>query len=284
MKIKFICDSAADIPQETAASLGIRIVPQTFTFDGETYLKDRVDMPMKEFFDRMRTSPSLPKTSQVTVDAWKQAFLEELPNCDSIIVTTMASVSSGTYQSAVLAKELVLEEQPNADITVVDSMSMSYVYGKSVIECAKLALEGKQKDELVLKIKEITEHSFVYFLVEDLKYLKMGGRINTATLVAANLMDIKPVLSIRDGVVVGTEKIRAGKALYTKFLQLYDKKGIDLKGKDIYIIHSLDPQKLDEFHKMADEHFSPSSITDIELGSTIGAHAGPGLCGILYTN
>ena len=282
-KIKIICDSAADIPKETAEKFGIRVMPLWYTFDGENYMADGIDMTNKEFFDKMRTEKSLPKTSQVTAPQWEEAFREELEGgADEILCFTMSSAASGTCQSANIAKNEVLADFPDADITIVDSMALSFTYGLAITKVAPMVNEGKSGSEIIEEYNRIMSKMVYFFLVEDLEYLKKGGRINLATLTLANIMDIKPILTLRDGLVVSCDKIRGGKRLYDKFMQMYKDKGYMLEGKDIYVVHSLEDERAEAFCEAANAAFNPSKINVIELGPTIGSHAGPGLSAIVY--
>lgn len=281
-KVKIICDSAADIPRADAEKLNIRVLPLWFTFDGENYLRDGVDMSNREFFDKMRADKAIPKTSQITADEWEKAIREEMDSYDSVVCITMSSAASGTCQSANIAKNEILSSEPDRDITVIDSMMLSFPYGIAIMSAAEKALLGEDRDAVISEFKRVSEKAEYFFLVEDLTYLKKGGRINLATLAIANIMDIKPVLTVRDGLVVSCDKLRGGKKLYDKFMQMYKDKGHILTGKDIYIDHSLTEDKLSEFTLAAEKAFEPSSIKTVELGATIGSHAGPGLSAVIY--
>lgn len=281
-KIKIICDSAADIPAEIAKELDIRVMPLWYTFDGENYLADGIDLTKKEFFNKMREEKTVPKTSQVTAPQWEEAFREELESNDSILCFTMSSAASGTCQSANIAKNEILADNPDADITIVDSMALSFTYGLAITKIAPMIGEGKSVGEIVDEFNRIMSKMVYFFLVENLEYLKKGGRINLATLTLANIMDIKPILTIRDGLVVSCDKIRGGKRLYDKFMQMYKDKGHMLEGKEFYVVHSLADDRLEAFTEAANAAFNPSSVNVVELGATIGSHAGPGLSAIVY--
>ena len=282
-KIKIICDSAADIPKDIAEKFDIRVLPLWYTFDGENYMGDGVELTNKEFFEKMKNEKNFPRTSQVTAPQWEEAFREELEKgADSILCFTMSSAASGTCQSANIAKNEILSENPDADITIVDSMALSFTYGLAITKVAPMVEEGKSVSEIVEEYNRIMSKMVYFFLVEDLEYLKKGGRINLATLTLANIMDIKPILTIRDGLVVSCDKIRGGKKLYDKFMQMYKDKGHILEGKDIYVVHSLYDERLDAFCGAAEFAFGPASIKTVELGATIGAHGGPGLSAIVY--
>lgn len=113
-KVKIICDSAADIPRADAEKLNIRVLPLWFTFDGENYLRDGVDMSSREFFDKMRAEKIVPKTSQITADEWEKAIREEMDSYDSVVCFTMSSAASGTCQSANIAKTRYYQSSPIA--------------------------------------------------------------------------------------------------------------------------------------------------------------------------
>ncbi len=281
-KVKIICDSAADIPTKDAQMLNIKVMPLWFTFDGENYLRDGIDMTSDEFFDKMKNEKIMPKTSQVTSEEWEKAIREALVSYESVICITMSSAASGTCQSANIAKNEILAEDPSKDITVIDSMCLSYPYGLAISKAAEKALMGESKEVVIAEFERVLKKAEYFFLVEDLEYLKKGGRINLATLTIANIMDIKPILTIRDGLVVSCDKIRGGKRLYDKFMQMYKDKGHILSGKDIYVVHSLSEDRLTEFIGAAEEAFVPNSVKVVRLGATIGAHAGPGLSAIAY--
>lgn len=281
-KVKLICDSAADIPAENVARLGIRVLPLWFTFDGETYLRDGVDMTREAFFEKMRESGIVPKTSQVTAPEWEDAIRDALKEAEAVVCITMSSKASGTCQSANIAKNEILADHPEADITILDSMSLSYPYGFAVEKAAECAISGGDSAAVVKTFETVLAKMEYFFLVENLEYLKKGGRINMATLVLSNIMDIKPVLTIDDGLVVSCDKIRGGKKLYDKFMQMYKDKGHLLIGKELCVIHSLTPDRLEEFCMAAEEAFHPSAIQVVELGATIGSHAGPGLSALMY--
>lgn len=144
-----------------------------------------------------------------------------------------------------------------------------------------MAAGGAGKDEIIAHIKHRLENHDVYFLVDTLKWLQKGGRINMATVLVANLMDIHPLLCIRGGLVAGTDKIRGSKNLLKKFFKHYEAQGIDLHGKDLVFIHSLPAERAAGVKAEMQAYFSPKSITEVTLGATIGAHAGPGLTGLL---
>ena len=283
-KIKIITDSGSDITWETAEKLGIRMLPISFTFDGETYYREGLDMDKEEFYRILsdKNSP-VPKTAQVTPIQFLDAYNEEYDNgYDTLIVVTISSKGSGMYQNAVMTAREVMEER-GGEIIVIDTLGYSCFYGGAVIHAAKMLAEGKDKDEIVSYIKEATESMKAYFLVEDLLHLKKGGRINTATLVIANMLDIKPVLAIKEGLVVQDGKLRGSKRLMKKLVDKAKTDGYDLTGKQIYVVNTACQDMANELSEELSAAFSDVTFTKFRLGSVIGCHGGPGLVGFVFS-
>ena len=284
-KIKIITDSGSDISRETADKLGIRLLPISFTFDGETYYREGLDMGKEEFYQKLSQKDSpVPKTAQVTPIQFIDAYNEEYDNgYDTLIVVSISSKGSGMYQNAVMSAQEVMDER-GGEIIVVDTLGYSCFYGGAVIHAAKMLGEGKSKDEIVSYLKDATSSMKAYFLVDDLLHLKKGGRINAATLVIANMLDIKPVLAVKDGLVVQDGKLRGSKRLYKKLVDKAKTDGCDLSGKSIYLVNTACPDSAKELQTELEEAFSDVKFIPLQLGSVIGCHGGPGLVGFAFSD
>ncbi|MGE4283501.1 MAG: DegV family protein, partial [Clostridia bacterium] len=246
-------------------------------FGDESY-RDGYDLTSLQFFDKLRNSDVMPTTSQVTPAAFEEVFKREIQDHDSIICITLSSKASGTYQSAVLAKNSV----EHAHIEVIDSMSLSLGCGMVVIEAAKMAQEGKPKEEIVQHITDLLDRIEIYFIVDTLEYLKKGGRINLATAVIGNILNIKPVLGVREGLVVPIDKIRGSKKVIPKMIELMKMKGVHLSDEIVGLAHGAIPDKILEIKEAIETEFHPKGFIITEVGSVIGAHAGPGILGIFF--
>lgn len=283
-KIKIITDSGSDITWETAEKLGIRMLPISFTFDGETYYREGLDMNKDEFYSRLvdKNAP-VPKTAQVTPVQFLDAYNEEYDNgYDTLIVVTISSAGSGMYQNAVMSAQEVMDER-GGEIIVIDTLGYSCLYGGAVIHAAKMLADGKGKDEIVSYIKEAVGSMKAYFLVEDLLHLKKGGRINAATLVIANMLDIKPVLAIKEGLVVQDGKLRGSKRLMKKLVDKAKTDGYDLSGKRAYVVHTACPEVAKELSEELSAAFENIRFTELRVGSVIGCHGGSGLVGFVFS-
>ena len=283
-KIKLITDSGSDISVETAEKLNISMLPISFTFDGETYYREGLDMGKEEFYEKLSDKDApVPKTAQVTpiqfIDAYNEAYDQ---GYDTLIVVTISSKGSGMYQNAVMSAQEVMDER-GGEIIVIDTLGYSCFYGGAVIKAAKMLAEGKGKDEIVSYITEATRSMKAYFLVDDLLHLKKGGRINTATLVLANMLDIKPVLAIKDGVVVQDGKLRGNKRVMKKLVEKAKDDGYDLSGRSVYVVNTACNDKADELKEELSSAFPEVKFIELRLGAVIGCHGGPGLVGFVFS-
>lgn len=283
-KIKIITDSGSDITWEVADKLGIRMLPISFTFDGETYYREGIDIQKEEFYNKLSEKDApVPKTAQVTPIQFIDAYNEEYDNSyDTLIVVTISSKGSGMYQNAVMSAQEVMDER-GGEIIVIDSMGYSCLYGGAVIHAAKMLAEGKEKDEIVSYLKDAVQSMKAYFLVDDLLHLKKGGRINSATLVIANMLDIKPILAIKEGLVVQDGMLRGSKRLMKKLVNKAKTDGYDLSGKSIYVVNSASPENAQELLEELKAVFSDINIIELRLGPVIGCHGGPGLAGFVFS-
>jgi len=284
-KIKLITDSGSDISTGIAQKLNIRILPISFTFDGENYYREGLDMGKEEFYEKLsdKNSP-VPKTAQVTPVQYLDAYNEEYDNgYDTLIVVTISSKGSGMYQNAVMTAREVMDER-GGEIIVIDTLGYSCFYGGAVIEAAKLLEQGKSKDEIVTYITDATKSMKAYFLVDDLLHLKKGGRINTATLVLANMLDIKPVLAVKDGLVVQDGKLRGSKRVIKKLVEKAKTDGYNLTDKSVFVVYTACKDKALELKEELASAFPEIKFIELRLGAIIGCHGGPGLIGFAFSD
>ncbi len=283
-KIKIITDSGSDISWEKAKELGIRMLPISFSFDGETYYRQGLDMSIDEYYTKLKESSVIPKTAQVTPIEYTDAFNEEYDNgYDTLIVVTISSKGSGMYQNAVLSAREVMEER-GGEIIVIDSHGFSCMYGPAVIHSAHMLHEGKSKEEIVAYLEDVFATMQTYFLVGDLAHLKKGGRINTATLVVANMLDIKPVLTVKDGIVVQKDKLRGNKRILKKLVKNVEEDSFDLSEKTVILAYTADNSQIEELKGEISEVFENVKFIDFKIGSVVGSHIGPELAGIVFSD
>ena len=282
-KIRIITDSGSDITPKRAEELGIRLIPISFTFDGEKYYRSGIDMPLEEFYERLSDSSVIPKTTQVSPVEMEDVFNEELDSgYDTLIYVSISSNGSGMYQNAVLTAREVMENR-GGEIIVVDSQGFTCIYGAPVIHAAKMVSAGESKEAVLDYLNDAFSTMRSLFLVGDLKHLKKGGRINTATLLLANMLDIKPVLTVSGGLVVQKDKLRGNKRHLRKLVALAADEGVDLSNRSAIIVHTLQPEKRDELKAELEEKFPGVRVYECPIGTIIGSHGGGDLVGFVYS-
>ena len=194
MGIKVITDSICDVPKNYADRYGIRVMPLTVHFGNISYV-DGIDLTLEEFLEKLEKAEALPTTSQVTPGDFFEAYKEEIAAGNKVISIHASSHLSGTYNSAVIAKE----QMAGADIHVIDTMGISLGAGLLAIKAVRLAEEGMEAEDIVKQI-EVSKQKMKYILVLDtLKYLQKGGRISLSAAMLGSILSIKPILTVVNG-------------------------------------------------------------------------------------
>ncbi|MFQ3543862.1 DegV family protein [Halobacillus rhizosphaerae] len=282
MKVKILCDSASDLSQEDLEQFGIDMVPLRVTLQGEEY-EDGITISPKEVYDAMREGAA-PKTSQVSPQAFRDAFINYAKNEQPFVYFAFSSGLSGTYQTAKMVEQEVKDEYPNAKFEVRDTKAASLGYGLVILRIAELAAEGASLKEIVDTGTYHAEHMEHIFTVDNLEYLYRGGRVSRTSAFVGSLLKIKPLLHMEDGNLVPLEKIRGSKKVFKRMIEVMAERGTDLQNQRIAISHA-DARDTAEY--VADLIRSEFTVKDIHIdmvGSTIGAHAGPGTIALFFLN
>ena len=275
--IEIITDSTCDLTSVQAETLGVRVLPLTVQF-GEASFRDGVDLSNAEFYERLRNAQTLPTTSQINPDAFVSAFQAALDRGNQVVAIVVSSELSGTFQSAVIAKEMLNSE----DIFVVDSRQVALSLNLLVTEAARLRDEGKSAAEIAKAATELREKIRLYAVVDTLKYLKMGGRISAATAVVGGVLGITPIVAVKDGKVESAGKTRGRKAGVQWIRQQANSEELDFS-RPLALGHTGCVEALDAVA----EGFSGlmpkfTSVFSCEIGAVVGTHAGPGAAGVAY--
>lgn len=275
--IELITDSTSDISQEEAAKLGVRVLPLTVNF-GEESFRDGIDITNADFYQRLRAAETLPTTSQINPDAFVTVFQEVLDRGNQAVCIFISSELSGTYQSAVIAKEMLGSD----DIFVIDSRHVAISLSLLVCEAVRLRDKGLMAAELAGEISALREKLRLYAVVDTLKYLKMGGRISAATAVVGGVLGITPIIAIQDGKVESAGKSRGRKAGIQWIYDRVAEEGIDLS-RPVGFVHTDCPEALEAMEAVfADTAAQVPAVYRKEIGAAVGTHAGPGAAGIGY--
>lgn len=272
-KIKIICESISDLPIKIE---DVDVLPITIIFEGKEY-KAGVDLDTDEFYKKLRNSSSMPTTSQVTYAVFKEAFEKYVSEGYKVLYLAGSSAASGTYQSAVIAKN----DLGSDDIYIFDTFSLSAGAGILVYEAYNMVQEGKYIDYIIETLEKYKEKVHLFFSVDSLDYLQKGGRISGATATIGNLLNIKPILNIEDGLVKQKSKVRGSKKIMpTLIKELKDSINGDFSEKIVYVGYGDDITLRDEFVKKVKEELSPKEVFVFQIGSCIASHSGPDVLGL----
>ena len=201
-KIKIITDSSCDLNKDIIEKYNINIVPLNVSFGEDTYIDGELDK--SEFYERMRNSKELPKTSCPSPDKFMQSYEGD----EDVIIFTIASALSGTYSAALLAKNMMLEENPNKKIAVIDTETGSIAQGQFIIKAAKLVEEGKTFEEVIDEIEKLKKDKFFYGSLETLENAIKGGRVNPLAGKLINALNMKVIIKVGDGEVKPIDSAR----------------------------------------------------------------------------
>jgi DegV family protein with EDD domain len=277
MGIKIITDSICDVPKEYVERYNIRVIPLTVHFGDESF-KDGIDLTLEEFLAKLEKAEVLPTTSQVPPAEFLEAFKEEISLGNKIVSIHGSSQLSGTYNSAVMAKEQIGGE----DIHVIDSMGITLGAGMLVIKAARLAEEGLEAEEIVKEIEAGKQKLKHMIIVDTLKYLHKGGRLSLSASVLGSILNIKPILTVVHGELELFGKERGIKKAIAAVMDTIKDNGWILDGKVIGINHIAD---LEHRKLLEDELMREYKIKEIirgEVGSVVATHGGPGAVALYF--
>lgn len=280
MNIRLICDSLCDLPDEIAAKEYLEIVPLTLTIDGKEYM-DNVDMNKDEFYKRMLESNEIPKTSQATYVQFKEVFDKALAEGKEVICITGSSSASGTYQSAMLAKN-----DTEGKVSVVDSLNLAMGAGQVVIRACDFIEEGLAYEEIVEKLEEVKKSAMILFAPATFDFLKKSGRVPITTAIVGNMLNIKPIFSMHQGKIDLEAKVRGVKKLMTKMVDIVIEKHADeLSELTITIGEGCNKE---DFLKLKDEVESRlkdkvKRIVFSKGGACICSHTGPDIVALGFS-
>lgn len=280
-KIKIISDTNADVPRESVEKYGIELIPTLITVDDKTY-RDFYDISADEFCEIIKNADDNTQlsTAQANIEVFLDSFRKWTLEGYKIILFTISSDGSGTYQGANLAKQYLLDEM-DADIEIIDSKTYSFVYGRAVIEAAKMAAEGAEKEVILSRAKEIMESGNAFFAVDTLKFLKRGGRVKPAVAAIGEILNIKPLLNVQDGLINNVEKIRGSKRVIPRIIELL-KQSEFTPDCPIYVLDGGSPENIAAMSEALKNEFGIENPEIAKIGPAILLNTGPGLSGVIY--
>lgn len=275
-KIKIITDSTADLSKEIYEAYDIEVLPLLINFGEESYL-DGVEISPQKVLERIEEDDVLPTTAQVIPNRFIESYKKYLSEGYKIISIHMSSAMSGTYQSAYIAKQTLETE----DIVVIDSKNVTAALGILVIKAAKLREKGYDIVKMEEELNNIKEKIKVSIYFNSLEYLVRGGRISKTAGIVGNMLGIKLILEIKDGIMSVKDKLRGNKKSIKKIIK--DLENANLDGEVPVILIDVNNIEIKEALR---EYMKSNKVDFVEcpVGSTVSIHSGPGCCGLVFLN
>jgi len=279
MGIQIITDSASDISQEKAAEWGITVLPLTVRFHEEEY-QDGVTLTPYQFYEKLVETDEIPKTSQITPYTYEQIFQQVTDDGDKAICFCLSSGVSGSYQSACLAAKSFED-----NVAVIDTCQFCISQYIIVQRAVQLRDAGMAFEEIIGRISEELKEAHVIAVFDTLEYLKLGGRISAAAAAIGNMLSLKPVLTIEDGVVKILGKARGSKKsgnMLTQFVS--ELGGIDFSRPVCLAYSGFDDSILQKYVKDSADIYAghEDALQTAYVGATIGTYAGPGAIAVAF--
>jgi DegV family protein with EDD domain len=271
--VVILTDSTAYVPQELQKELDIRVIPLSVIWENKTFL-DGVDILPDEFYRRLKKASSLPTTSQVTVGAMQEIFQKLLSEEKDVLGIFISSNLSGTVFSAMQAKELLHQEAER--IVVFDSLSTTAGMNLMVLMVARAAKDGKDLKTCHEIAQMAREKTGVLFVVETLEYLRKGGRIGGAQSLIGGLLNIKPVLELRDGRIESLEKVRTKQKALQRVSDIFMERVSGKRPVRLAVAHADNELEAMSFLQSIQNRLDLEEAHIQPLSPVIGTHLGPG--------
>lgn len=281
---KIYSDSSCDLGLELAGKYDIEIVPFQVTLDGKTYYRENIDISIDDFYKELRAEEAFPKTSLPSIDAYADAFRKSLDNGINVLCFCLTSKFSGSYQSACNAKLMLMEEYPEREIMVIDSYLAAATQGVFVTEAARMRDMGFTLSEVAAWCEETKQSGGFLITLDALNYLQTGGRLGKASPLAGGMLNIKPIIVLRDGELAPYAKARGRKKAISDTIDLLNSEIGDKKDKyQVFVMHADEQATATELREtLINKHGYQIDFPLFRVGTTIGAHLGPSAITIGY--
>ena len=278
MTVKIVTDSSVDLPAQLVEELGITVVPLYVRFGNEVY-RDQIDISADEFYQRLQHDPVHPSTTQPTPQDFANAYEKVAPKADGVVSIHISAKLSGTCNSALQGKKMREEVGPVCPIEVIDSETLTMGLGIITIAAAKVANAGGGVQEVVDEVKKMIPRMHLLFTLDTLKYLALGGRIGKAKALLGSVLNVKPILAIKDGEVVPAGQVRSRSKGIDRLVDFVQSAA---NIQDLAIIYNTTPDEAQTLAERIAPMFAKEKIMIARLGPLLGVHAGPGAVAIAF--
>ena len=272
-----VLDSTADFPDAPARFPNVRVVPLYVRFGAESF-RDYVDLGPQEFYARLRTAPELPTTSQPTPQDFADVY-EELAAYERVLSLQISAKLSGTYASA----QLAAEQAGGGRVRVLDSRTASAAIAMLALAVLRRLERGTTDEEVEALVGSYADEAGLLFTVDTFEFLQRGGRIGKARAMAGQLLNIKPILSLREGEIEPIKRVRGNQKAFMEFVQRFRDGSSDGPTLRVGIAHADAPDRAEALVEMVRRERPLAEIELVTtLGAVVGTHAGPGTVGFFW--
>ncbi len=274
--VKILTDSSCDLSPARCEELGVEMLPITVNF-GEESFRAHIDISNEEFYEKLAAAAELPKTAQITPAFFQEKFQAYKDSGDEVVCLFISSRMSGTLQSARVAKDLVGAEK----IYLPDTLNVTFALGLLVEEAVKMRDRGLSASQIAQEVEALVPRVRLWALIDDLKYLKMGGRLSATSALVASILGICPIITLENGLVEVVGKARGKKAAF-KFIQGQVEKEPISSDFSVTVGHAAVPKTRNDFLEFMSGELKKREVHKLDIGSIVGTHTGPGACGLAY--
>lgn len=277
MKVALVTDSTSYLPEKIINKYNISIIPLNVVFENQSY-REGFDITTTEFYEKVKVEKELPTTSQPSIGELVNLYEALSKKYDAVISIHISQTLSGTYEASKVAGRMV----EDIEVYSVDSRITTIAQGFLVMEAAKMIQEGIAVEKIVTQLNNYTKNMRAYFMVDDLSHLQRGGRLSGAQKLVGSLLNIKPVLHIKDGTILPFEKIRSKKKALTRILSLLEKDAMNKSIKKVAFIHANNEAGAIELQKLFQDKYPNIETYTSYFGPVIGTHIGEGSLGATW--
>jgi DegV family protein with EDD domain len=278
--IRIITDSASDILPAEADLLGVQVIPLNVTFEDGTVVRDGLDLAPQEYYELLPQCGKLPTTSQPSPELFEAAYREALAAGDTVVGLFLSSQLSGTFQSARMAVEMA--EATEAQIRLVDTETVCLAEALLVRMAVRLRDAGKSADEIVAAVERAKRHLHLVAVVDDLKYLRKGGRLPAAVAIAGGMLGIKPLITVKEGKVAMAGKARGLPGAYVALFKQIDALGGIAPGSEVVAAYTASVREVEPIESYFTNNLHRAAPFARRIGCVIGTHTGPGAFGFAF--
>jgi len=281
-KVAIVTDSVASLPEDIIRELDIHWVPY-YIHRGKEVWRDLVSIDRTSFYQWMANASEIPKTANPSPADYAKIYQEiAASGLREIVSIHITSKGSGAFQAACIARDMILERLPELKIEVIDSLNVSMCQGWMVIEAARAALAGASFEAVIAKVKSMIPISQMLQTADTLKYLYLGGRIGKAQHLMGSLLNIKPIISMREGVIVSLGQARSRRRVYQLMVDKIEAT-VSSKGRiKIAYVHAAAREEVEKLKELVEARLDVVESLMAELSPALGVHTGPGTAGVCY--